>query len=113
MSGRRSGPAASPERVDVGELKRVLRQLIEETTGIPAQEIHDDSALDDDLVLDSMSFVSLQVAVEATLGISCAPEEIEAANRFDAIAALVAERVGARRGNGVTRRRAGSRATGR
>ncbi len=80
-------------------LKRVLRRLIEENAGIPAAEVHDDSAVDGDLALDSMSFVSLQVAMEETFGISCTPEEIEAANRFDAIAVLVQERINRQRSN--------------
>ena len=73
--------------------------MIEQNAGIPAAEIHDDSAVDGDLALDSMSFLSLQVAMEETFGISCAPEEIEAANRFDAIAALVQERIDRQRSN--------------
>ena len=80
-------------------LKSVLRRLIEQNAGIPAAEVHDDSAVDGDLALDSMSFLSLQVAMEETFGISCTPEEIEAANRFDAIAALVQERIDRQRSN--------------
>lgn len=80
-------------------VKRVLRRLIEANAGIPAAEVHDDSAVDGDLALDSMSFLSLQVAMEETFGISCTPEEIEAANRFDAIAALVQERIDRQRSN--------------
>ena len=80
-------------------LKSVLRRLIEQNAGIPAAEVHDDSAVDGDLALDSMSFLSLQVAMEETFGISCTPEEIEAANRFDAIAALVQERIERQRSN--------------
>jgi acyl carrier protein len=74
------------------ETKRTLRRLIQENSGIPAAVVDDDSTIDGDLLMDSMSFVSLQVAVEETFGILCSPEEIQAANRFGAIAALVHER---------------------
>lgn len=80
-------------------LKRVLRRLIETNAGIPAAEVRDDSAVDGDLALDSMSFLSLQVAIEEAFGISCSPEEIEAANRFDAIAVLIQERINHPRSN--------------
>ena len=93
---RAARPAAG---TSLEALKGVLRRLIEKNAGIPAAEIHDDSAVDGDLALDSMSFLSLQVAMEETFGISCTPEEIEAANRFDAIAALVHERINRQRSN--------------
>ena len=93
---RAARPAAG---TSLEALKRVLRNLIETNAGIPAAEVHDDSAVDGDLALDSMSFLSLQVAMEETFGISCTPEEIEAANRFDAIAALVKERIDRQRSN--------------
>lgn len=81
---------AAPAGLDA--VKRTLRRLIEKNAGIPAAEIDDESTVDGDLAMDSMSFLALQVAMEETFGISCAPEEIEAANRFDAIAALVQAR---------------------
>ena len=93
---RTAQPAAG---IGLEALKRILRQLIEKNAGIPAAEVHDDSSVDGDLALDSMSFLSLQVAMEETFGISCAPEEIEAANRFDRIAALVQERINHQRPN--------------
>lgn len=76
----------------IEDTKRTLRRLIQENAGIPAAVVEDDSTIDGDLLMDSMSFVSLQVAVEETFGILCSPEEIQAANRFAAIAALVHER---------------------
>jgi acyl carrier protein len=74
------------------DVKDVLRRLIEESAGIPATHIRDDSAIDDDLAMDSMSFATLQVSVEDAFRIDCSPEEIGAAGRFDRIAALVHER---------------------
>jgi acyl carrier protein len=73
-------------------VKRILRRLIEHNAGIPAAEVDDQSAVDADLAMDSMSFLALQVAVEETFGINCTPDEILAANTFAAIAALVQER---------------------
>lgn len=74
------------------EVKNTLRRLIEENAGIPADSIEDRSSIDGDLAMDSFSFVSLQVAVEETFGVECAPEEIEARNDFDGIARLILER---------------------
>jgi acyl carrier protein len=75
------------------EVKQTLRRLIEENAGIPAASIRDDSTLDGDLAMDSLSFVSTQVAVEETFGIWCEPEDIEAQNRFDAIALFIHARM--------------------
>lgn len=73
-----------------------MRRLIEENAGVPAAMIHDDSTIQGNLAMDSMSFVSLQVAVEETFGISCTLADIEEADRFDAIAALVHTRANGR-----------------
>jgi acyl carrier protein len=78
------------------EVKEILRRLIQENTGIPAEIIGDESTIDDDLAMDSFSFISLQVAVEDTFDITCEPADIEARRTFDGIAALVRERVAAR-----------------
>jgi acyl carrier protein len=74
------------------DVKRTLRRLIEENAGIPADSISDESSIDGDLAMDSFSFVSLQVAVEETFDVSCAPEEIEARNDFNGIARLILEK---------------------
>lgn len=74
-------------------VKSALRSLIEENAGIPSAAIRDDSTIDGDLAMDSLSFLSVQTAVEEHFGIRCDPTEIEARNRFDAIAALVFELV--------------------
>ncbi|GIW42597.1 MAG: hypothetical protein KatS3mg076_3174 [Candidatus Binatia bacterium] len=94
--GDRPPSVATPSLEDV---KATLRRLIEENAGIPASSIRDDSTIDGDLAMDSLSFVSLQVAVEEEYDISCDPEEIERRNRFDAIAQLVHELVLARSGS--------------
>ena len=74
------------------QIKDILRGLIEENSGIPASAVRDDSTIEGDLAMDSMSFVSLQVAVEETFGISCTLEDLESANSFESIAELVHER---------------------
>jgi acyl carrier protein len=95
----RSRVTQAADTPGLDEVKRSLRRLIEENAGIPATEIDDESSIDDDLAMDSMSFLALQVAVEETFGINCTPDEILAAERFAAIAALVRERA-ARAGTG-------------
>jgi acyl carrier protein len=82
----------------LGDVKRELRRLIEDNAGLPGDVIHDDSTVDGDLAMDSMSLLSLQVAVEESFGITFAPEDLETSNRFDAIAALIFERVTATSG---------------
>jgi acyl carrier protein len=75
------------------EIKETLRSLIEENAGIPASSINDDSSIDGELAMDSLSFVSLQVAVDETFGVECEAEEIEKRGRFDAIAQLIWEKL--------------------
>jgi acyl carrier protein len=82
----------------VEEIKTTLKSLIEENAGIPAASIRDDSSIDGELAMDSLSFVSLQVAVDETFGVECDAEEIEKRNRFDAIAQLVWEKLQAEGG---------------
>lgn len=96
----RKGPARLVAHASLDEVKRTLRCLIESNAGIPAAEVDDESAVDADLAMDSMSFLALQVAVEETFGIDCTPDEILAANTFAAIAALVQERATRSRGVG-------------
>ena len=90
--------AGSPGSRSVDEVKATLKALIEENAGIPASAIRDDSTIDGELAMDSLSFVSLQVAVDETFGVECEAEEIEACNSFDAIARLICEKLGAEAG---------------
>lgn len=85
-------PTAAGVR-SVDEIKETLKALIEENAGIPASSIKDESTIDGELAMDSLSFVSLQVAVDETFGVDCEAEEIEKRNRFDAIAGLIWERL--------------------
>jgi acyl carrier protein len=75
------------------EIKEVLKALVEENAGIPSSSINDDSRIDGELAMDSLSFVSLQVAVDETFGVECEAEEIEKRGRFDAIAQLIWEKL--------------------
>lgn len=86
-------PAAAAGERSLEEIKETLKALIEENAGIPAASITDESTIDGDLAMDSLSFVSLQVAVDETFGVDCEADEIENQNRFDAIAQLVWERL--------------------
>lgn len=77
----------------IDEVKRTLTRLIEQNAGIPPEIVCDDARVDGALAMDSMSFISLQVAVEETFGITLAADDLVACGRFDAIAALVHERI--------------------
>jgi len=85
--------AGSAGARSVEEIKQVLKELIEENAGISASSIKDDSSIDGELAMDSLSFVSLQVAVDETFGVECEADEIEKRSRFDAIAQLIFERL--------------------
>lgn len=89
VTKRAAQPAA---RASLDDVKQTLRRLIEKNAGIPGVEVDDASSVDGDLAMDSMSFLALQVDVEETFGINCTPDDILAANRFAAIAALVQQR---------------------
>lgn len=89
-------PTAGGQSVE--EIKEILKALIEENAGIPASSIKDDSTIDGELAMDSLSFVSLQVAVDETFGVDCEAEELEKRNRFDAIAQLIWEKLQAEAG---------------
>ncbi len=114
--------AAVTAQPSIERVKEVLRRLIEQNAGIPGTLIRDDSSIEGDLAMDSMSFVSLQVAVEETFGIRCDAEDLESRKRFDAMAALIQERVevpprrkkvtalAARTRGGTAARRGGKRA---
>lgn len=94
MESKQAPPAGTPAGArTLAEVKETLKALIEENAGIPAASINDGSTIDGDLAMDSLSFVSLQVAVDETFGVDCEAEELEKRNRFDAIAELVWERL--------------------
>lgn len=80
----------------IEDVKSTLRLLIEENAGIPADSVRDDSSIDGDLAMDSFSLLSVQVAVEETFEVTFELSDIEACNRFDAIADLIVERIEAR-----------------
>jgi len=86
----------------IDDVKDKLRQLVEENAGLPADMITDESTMSGDFAMDSLSFLSLQVAVEETFGIDCAPEDLETCDRFDTLAALILERVGKEGGSSGT-----------
>ena len=87
-SARHSGTLA--------ETKDVLRGLIHDATGVPPDRIADDSSIDGDLAMDSLSLISLQVGIEKVLNVDCDPAELMERNRFDAVASFLhARRVAA------------------
>jgi acyl carrier protein len=89
---RAASASERPASPSLDEVKTTLRRLIQENTGIPAEIIRDESTIDDDLAMDSFSFISLQVAVEDTFDIICDAADIEARRSFAGIAAFVHER---------------------
>jgi acyl carrier protein len=96
MGKTRSTSSKSPKSAPgttIEDVKATLRQLIEENAGIPADSVGDDSSLDGALAMDSFSLLSVQVAAEEAFEIQLELSDLESRNRFDAIAALILERI--------------------
>ncbi len=74
-----------------------LRRVVHDATGVPLSLITDTASLDDEIGLDSLSLVTLQVGIETEFRISLSVADLVAADRFDRIVELVADRVGERR----------------
>ena len=71
-----------PTRSDVrGQLVR----LISEIAGIPIDSITDTATIDEDIQMNSVSFVELQVAIEEAYDIQIDPIRVVELNEFGAI----------------------------
>ena len=64
--------------MDRQELRGVLAELLEETTGEPRPEVGEDMDLQDGLGLDSVDMFSLIVEIQSKLKIKIASEELAA-----------------------------------
>lgn len=62
--------------MDRDELRGVLAELLEETTGEPRPEIDDDQDLQEGLALDSVDMFSLIVEIQSKLRVKIASEEL-------------------------------------
>ncbi len=62
--------------MDRDELRGVLAELLEETTGEPRPEIAEDQDLQEGLALDSVDMFSLIVEIQSKLRIKIASEEL-------------------------------------
>jgi acyl carrier protein len=80
----------------VEAVKETLRRLIAEVSDLDPRIITGSSTLDEDIPLPSIAFVELQVAVEEAFGIEIDPVEVMERNTFDAVAALISEKIRSR-----------------
>jgi acyl carrier protein len=64
--------------MDRDELRRVLTELLEETTGEPHPEVGEDQNLQEGLGLDSVDIFSLIIEIQNKLRIKIASEELVA-----------------------------------
>jgi acyl carrier protein len=62
--------------MDRDELRGILAELLEETTGEPRPEITEDQDLQEGLSLDSVDIFSLIVEIQSRLKIKIASEEL-------------------------------------
>ena len=62
--------------MDRHELRRVLAELLEETTGEPRPEVGEDETLQEGLGLDSVDIFSLIVEIQNKLRVKIASEEL-------------------------------------
>ncbi|HEX2313338.1 MAG TPA: acyl carrier protein [Thermomonospora sp.] len=90
------GPPPGPD------LRDRLRELVQESAGIPASLVTDSASLRETLALDSLSMAALQVNIESAFKITLSYDELCAADRFDRVAEVVEAEV--RRSHGVAGR---------
>ncbi len=72
-------------RFTLEEVRNTLVDLIHEIVKIPREEIHDEATIENELAMDSESFIELQVAVEEALGIEIDVIDIIELNAFKPI----------------------------
>jgi acyl carrier protein len=65
--------------MDRQELRRVLTELLEETTGEPRDEVAEEQDLQEGLGLDSVDMFSLIVEIQSKLKIKIASEDLATA----------------------------------
>lgn len=70
-----------------------LRQLIEESSGIPARLVCDDSTLSGDLAMDSLALVSFQTALDEAFRIYCELDKLLELDRFEHLSRFVFEQL--------------------
>ena len=73
------------------EIRRLLIDLLNEVAEIPRESIGDASTIDGDLLMESVAFVELQVAIEDELNIVTDPIRIVELNEFGAIVNYLVE----------------------
>jgi acyl carrier protein len=67
------------------DVRERLVRLIQEITNIPAGSITDTATIDEDIQMNSVSFVELQVAIEEAYDIQIDPIQVVELNEFGAI----------------------------
>jgi acyl carrier protein len=80
-----------PSATTLPEVKERLVSLINEIAKIPRDRITDHATVDEELRMESISFVELQVAIEEEYGIQIDPVRVVELNEFGAIADYVHE----------------------
>jgi acyl carrier protein len=67
------------------DVRERLVRLIQEITNIPAVSITDTATIDEDIQMNSVSFVELQVAIEEAYDIQIDPIQVVELNEFGSI----------------------------
>lgn len=75
-------------------VEATLRRLLVDEAGVPEQVIVPGATFDGDLMMDSMSFVSLQVELETELGVDVTLDELRDARTVEAAVRLLEQKVG-------------------
>jgi acyl carrier protein len=71
---------------NVDDVRDMLRRFISEIGKIPAERISEHATIDNELQLQSLSFVELQVAIEEFYDVQIDPIAVVELNAFGAIA---------------------------
>lgn len=71
------------------QVRELLTQLLHEVGKIAREKIHDESAVDAELQMESVVFIEIQVALEEAFDIELDPVRIVELNRLDAIVGYI------------------------
>ncbi len=74
------------------EVRERLATLLTEIAKVPPEKITDSATIEEDLRLESVTFVELQVAIEEEYGIEVDPIRVVELNEFGAIVDYIHER---------------------
>lgn len=77
--------------MDIQEVKKTIKEVVENTANIPAAELTDDTNLKDDLELDSLTLLEIALGVDQAFDLDLPEEELGKMTTVQVSAELVIE----------------------